>query len=78
MITSETVVKMINPVLLTMFKDPVPNIRMNVAKSISAIAPQINQSKESIDTSKTILNKLVKDDDKDVSYFAGKALKMIQ
>jgi hypothetical protein len=48
MVSSETVRRMIIPVLASMHKDPVPNIRMNVAKAIASIMPQIGHNKETM------------------------------
>jgi hypothetical protein len=47
-ISSETVRRMIIPVIAAMHKDPVPNVRMNVAKAIASIMPQISHNKETM------------------------------
>lgn len=46
--TSEVIKKQFLPILVTMQKDPVPNIRMNIAKTISQISPQVKSNKEII------------------------------
>lgn len=43
---AETTKKMIMPVFNTLLKDPVPNVRMNVAKTISKLYPSVKSNKE--------------------------------
>lgn len=64
--------------LIVLAKDPIPNIRFNVAKSLEVIAQKINQQpdgpqisqKRIIPTVETLKN----DSDADVRYFASRAL----
>ena len=53
--TSEVIKKQFLPVLVTMQKDPVPNIRMNIAKTIMQISPQVKSNKEIIVSAVTLL-----------------------
>jgi serine/threonine-protein phosphatase 2A regulatory subunit A len=43
---AETTKKMIMPVFNILLKDPVPNVRMNVAKTISKLYPSVKSTKE--------------------------------
>lgn len=43
---AETTKKMIMPVFNTLLKDPVPNVRMNLAKTISKLYPSVKSNKE--------------------------------
>jgi len=55
--TSEVIKKQFLPVLVTMQKDPVPNIRMNIAKTIMQISPQVKSNKEIIVSAATLLTR---------------------
>jgi hypothetical protein len=55
--TSEVIKKQFLPVLVTMQKDPVPNIRMNIAKTIMQISPQVKSNKEIIVSAVTLLTR---------------------
>jgi hypothetical protein len=46
LVSADTVKKMFVPVLLQMHKDPVANIRINVAKTIQALAAPLKATKE--------------------------------
>jgi len=62
------------PLLLRLSKDPVPNIRFNVAKVLRVVVPLIG--KELADSRvRPILKDLAEDEDVDVKYFANIALK---
>lgn len=56
-----------------MQKDQVPNVRMNVAKTIQSLAPFFRQSKENIEAMSKILKQMSSDSDPDVVFFANKA-----
>lgn len=58
-----------------MQKDQVPNVRMNVAKTIQSLAPFSRQSKENIEAMSKILKLMSSDTDPDVVFFANKAHK---
>ena len=64
------------PVLAIMAKDPVANVRLNVAKSLQAMKGQIKASKECAEQTKQLLKSLQQDKDTDVAFFTQKALKM--
>lgn len=67
------------PAILSLAKDPVPNIRFNVAKSFQIILPLITKTaslKESESLVKEVLEALTLDSDEDVKYFASKALSL--
>lgn len=71
----ETVKVHFLPVLQTMQKDPVANVRMNVGKTSLALLPCLKGSKDLTDQVRHILRTLATDPDADVVYFAQKALK---
>lgn len=63
------------PVLVTLAQDQVPNIRMNVAKTIQAIQPSIKGSGDLEEKLRFIVKELAQNDsDQDVKYFGLKAL----
>ena len=57
-------------------KDPIPNIRFNVAKSLEQVVPILKAKNAAVvnDQIKPMLTKLKEDTDVDVRYYAGKAL----
>lgn len=59
----EAIKKLFLPVLATLAQDQVPNIRMNVAKSIHSILPYSKGSPELEDKLRQILGGLAKDQD---------------
>jgi len=71
---SEAIKKHFLPVLAALAQDPVPNIRMNVAKTISKVIPHSKGNFELEEKLKQMLNTLAKDPDQDVKYYAQKAL----
>lgn len=66
------------PTVISLSDDPIPNIRFNVAKSLETLRPILDRDpslKEAIDTTvKPALEKLSKDKDQDVQFFAARAL----
>lgn len=66
------------PTIIDMSKDPIPNIRFNVAKSLEALIPLLKKdpnTAELISSSvKPTLEKLCTDQDSDVKFFATRAL----
>ena len=48
LVSADTVKKIFMPVLLQMHKDPVANIRMNVAKTLQALAVPLKSTKENL------------------------------
>lgn len=64
------------PALVTLGKDPIPNIRFNVAKSLETLAPILKPKQISTinDQVKPLLSKLKDDKDIDVRFFSEKAL----
>ena len=74
--TPEVLKDQIIPAIMTLSKDPIPNIRFNVAKSIeNLIASLKKHNMHSViqDQVKVNLNKLKEDPDMDVRYYALKA-----
>lgn len=71
------------PVLRTLSRDRVANVRMNVAKSASALGAGLKtqqpsqQTAETIAQLKLILQEIKNDDDTDVKYFTQKAIAAI-
>lgn len=66
------------PTITELSKDPIPNIRFNVAKSLESLIPLLKKdadTAELVDSSvKPTLEKLRTDQDVDVRFFATKAL----
>lgn len=62
------------PVLTKMQNDPVPNVRMNVAKTIAVLTPRVSAHKDMCESLQRILEKLNKDSEFDVKHFAGVSL----
>jgi len=62
------------PLLLRLSKDPVPNIRFNVAKVLRVVIPLVGKDVTESRV-KPILRTLTEDEDIDVKYFANLALK---
>jgi serine/threonine-protein phosphatase 2A regulatory subunit A len=63
------------PVILSLQQDPVPNIRMNVAKSIQSILPLAKGSGDLEEKLKTTVTLLANNDpDLDVRYYSQRAL----
>lgn len=60
------------PTVLNMANDSVANVRFNVAKTLSVVAPKLNASCFSSQI-KPALNKLTEDTDFDVRYYASEA-----
>lgn len=60
------------PTVLNMATDLVPNVRFNVAKTLSKVGPKLNTSVMQAQI-KPALTKLNEDDDFDVRYFASEA-----
>ena len=60
-----------------MAKDPVANVRLNVAKTALAIKTHIKANKDSAEQVKQILKTMQQDKDTDVVFFAQKALKVL-
>lgn len=64
------------PLIIRMAEDPVPNIRFNVAKTLSVLIPLIVDNTIVSQKIKPVLNKLFADDDRDVKFYAGQALQL--
>ncbi|EAR90169.2 serine/threonine-protein phosphatase 2A 65 kDa regulatory subunit A beta (macronuclear) [Tetrahymena thermophila SB210] len=69
-INSDYLNKNIVPTLISLSKDPVANIRFNVAKCFKALSTQIKEKEQT----KKVLTSLCEDSDIDVKYFAKQAL----
>ncbi len=73
-LSPEIVKKMFLPVLVTLKADIVPNVRMNVSKTIHGLAPYIKGQGELETTCRNILKELSADAEWDVKFYAQKAL----
>jgi len=62
------------PVLATLSKDKVANVRMNVAKAIQACVPTGKTQPDLMAKYREILTDLEKDADDDVKFFSRRAL----
>jgi serine/threonine-protein phosphatase 2A regulatory subunit A len=66
------------PTITELSKDPIPNIRFNVAKSLESLIPLLKKdpnTAELVSSSvKPTLEKLCTDQDGDVKFFATRAL----
>ena len=68
------------PLAVALASDPIPNVKFNVAKTISIMIPLLKKSNlQSVlnDKVKPALSKLHDDSDIDVRYFAGVALSQL-
>ena len=61
------------PSVLAMAKDPVPNVRFNVAKTLQAISSKLDDAVVAGEV-KSCLTTLVADSDEDVQFYAQRAL----
>jgi len=75
-IPSETYKNVLLPNILKLVEDKVPNIRLNVALTLSEIIPNVS-SNEIEKHIKPALEKLKSDNDKDVRYYAIQVLKLV-
>jgi serine/threonine-protein phosphatase 2A regulatory subunit A len=73
-VSPDVIKKNFMPVLTKMQNDPVPNVRMNVAKTIAVMAPSVSAHKDVCESMQRILEKLAKDSEFDVKHFAGVGL----
>ena len=74
-IPPDIVRRMFLPVMTTLAQDPVPNIRMNVAKTIQTLQPTIKGAGDLEERFRAIVKELGNNDqDQDVKYFSQKAL----
>jgi serine/threonine-protein phosphatase 2A regulatory subunit A len=62
------------PLILAMATDPVPNVRLNVAKTCEKVTPLLTGPQDTKSKIKTTLDALSKDGDADVKYYAMRAL----
>ncbi len=69
---SDITERLMLPTVLTMGGDQVPNVRFNVAKTLSIVGPKINSSALQSQV-RPILTKLNDDTDFDVRYYASEA-----
>lgn len=70
---SPTMERQLLPFLLRLARDPVPNVRFNVAKAFERLAPGLERSVLATQV-RPSLETLSRDTDADVRYYAGKAL----
>ena len=66
------------PLLTRMQNDYVPNVRMNVAKTIAVVTPRVSAHKDVCESMQRILEKLAKDSEFDVKHFAGVSLQKLR
>ena len=75
-LTPDIIKEKVLPTVIELVDDPIPNVRFNVAKSLEVLVPILKQNSTAEISTKVIevLNKLSKDSDVDVRFFAEKAL----
>ncbi|CAO3692720.1 unnamed protein product [Rhizopus stolonifer] len=77
-LSPEIVADKILPTVVGLVEDPIPNVRFNVAKSLEVLTPILKQSPGTEQLLSTTVNealqKLTKDTDVDVKWFAEKAI----
>ncbi|KAI9276001.1 armadillo-type protein [Sporodiniella umbellata] len=77
-LTPEVVADKVLPTVVGLVEDPIPNVRFNVAKSLEVLIPILKQHPDTerfLDTTvHEALQKLSKDPDVDVKWFAEKAI----
>ena len=71
---NDVIVNTILPVVTEMARDNVPNVRFNVAKTLELLMTHMTDKSAVSAKIVPILNSLDEDQDKDVKYFAHKAL----
>lgn len=72
---TQIIVDSMLPVVFNMSQDPIPNIRFNVAKTLEKIVPILLAEKHpSLEQVKATLERMTKDTDQDVRFFAQQAL----
>jgi len=66
------------PLALHLNKDPVPNIRFTLAKTLETLAPKVVEREGAVLPSQVrpCLEELLNDSDRDVRFFARKALRI--
>jgi serine/threonine-protein phosphatase 2A regulatory subunit A len=74
LLTAELIKRLLLPVLVTLGQDQVPNIRMNVAKTLYIMHSQVKGSGELEDKVKLLLKQLSVDTDADVKFYALKSI----
>ena len=72
-----TIERFFLPLLSTMMRDPVPNVRINVAKTLKLIAEEKREDLDFLVDVKPLLLQLYADLDGDVKYYSYIALKEI-
>ncbi|KAF0691128.1 Aste57867_17585 [Aphanomyces stellatus] len=77
MMASDAIQSAILPLVLELSKDPVPNIRFNVAKTLETISPQLDDQTK-LTLVGPCLQTLLADVDGDVQYFATRAAQRMQ
>lgn len=76
-VTPEVLELLIIPSLLKLSTDKIPNIRFNVAKTITALLPLVEMRNDVIINLKPCLNQLATDQDMDVQFFSQKGLAIL-
>lgn len=71
---NDVIVKTILPAVLTLANDNVPNVRFNVAKTLELLINNMTDKAVVAEQIVPVLNQLKDDQDRDVKYFAHKAL----
>jgi serine/threonine-protein phosphatase 2A regulatory subunit A len=61
------------PIALKLCQDPIPNVRFNSAKTLELAIPLVEANVVSADIS-PCLNNMLQDSDRDVQYFASRAI----
>lgn len=74
MVGSDVIVQHILPMVLEMSRDSVANVRFNVAKTLDLLMKHVSDKNVVNTQIIPVLNSLNEDSDRDVKYFAQKAL----
>jgi len=74
-LNNEVIKQHFYPVLVNLSKDKVPNIRMNVAKTLSKVYTHVKTVPDINDKFKQLLVDLSRDIDIDVQYYANRGLR---
>jgi len=75
---ADVIISTVLPVTRKLVSDPVPNVRFNVAKTYEILLKELKERKDVHSQIATVLKELDKDSDRDVKYFAHRALVAVQ
>lgn len=73
LLSQDALGKTVMPVLVTLHKDPVPNVRMNAARALKMIIPYLKEKSAEKENGKKMLTQLAEDTDPEVKLIAKSA-----